>query len=484
MFARIMSVVLAVILILTISFGAIGLFAVRQERIRARLDTLTVEAREIAWLAAQNTDTGTFFFYRGTGLSTTDYLSQKARQVYQRYGAYIVVVDRQGRLMDNFSVAMEENPEFINSLDGTELGSELDKVVSGEEIVLRSTQGGSPVFTVGVPFIRSSRVLGAVLIRTPAQKVEGDVADLILPLALIAAVALLLSGIVLFLYIRRVMSPLKKLTRAAQAMARGDFSVRVNPQPGPGEIAALSSAFDTMEKELADTEQHRRDFVANVSHELRSPVTAISGFAQAMQDGTVPPEEHPRYLALIRQESDRLTKLIRDLLALSRLEREDAALQKKPFDLCELLRRAAVGRVNDLEAKRIDLAFDLEEDSCMVMADPDRMEQVAVNLLDNAVKFTPEGGHITLQVHTKGAKALCRVEDDGIGISPADMPRIFERFYTADRAHTAGKGTGLGLSICQRIMAMHGEQIWAEDRPEGTGAALCFTLPLADQPKA
>ena len=476
MFARIMSVVLAVILILTVSFGVIGLFAIRQERISARLDALTVEARDIAWLAAQNTGSSFFYFYRSPGLSTTDYLTQKARQVYQRYGAYIVVVDRQGRVMDNFSLAMEENPDFITSLDGTELSSVMDKVLSGEEIALRSSGSSAPTFTVGVPFVRSGRVLGAVLIRTPAQQVEDNVADLILPLILLAAGALVLSGVVLFLYIRSVMRPLRKLTAAARAMSEGDFSVRVDPRAGAGEVSALSSAFDSMAQKLADTEAHRREFVANVSHELRSPVTTISGFAQAMEDGTIPPEDHGKYLALIRQESQRLTKLISDLLALSRLERDDAELQQRPFDLCEMLRRVAIRRMNDLEGKHIALSFQLEQETCTVLADPDRIEQVAVNLLDNAIKFTPAGGHIVLGVSCSGNHATCRVEDDGIGISPADMPRIFDRFFTADRAHTAGKGTGLGLSICQRIMAMHGERIWAEERPEGTGAALCFTL--------
>ncbi len=486
MFARIMAVVLAVILILTIGFGAIGLFVVRQERISARLDALTNEAREIAWLAAQNTASTFDLYYGVTSTSTSEYLSRKARQVYERYGAYILVVDRRGRVMDNFSLAMEDNPDFITSLDTDELGTYLNDVLAGETVVLRAMTGGSPTFTVGVPFLRSGKVLGAVLIRTPVQTVEGSVADLILPLGLIALIALAVSGIVLFLYIKSIMKPLRTLTRAAESIADGDFSVEVAQEASPGEIAALSGAFGTMVRQLSDTEQNRREFVANVSHELRSPITAISGFAQAMEDGTIPPEEHPAYLRLIRKESGRLTRLIQDLLALSRLEREDAALHMTVFDLCALLRLALARRQSDLESKGITVVTDFDADPCHVRADQDRIEQVAANLLDNAIKFTPSGGRITLTAEQQKDKILCRVADNGIGISAADLPHIFDRFFTADRAHTSGKGTGLGLSICQRILIMHGEKIWAEERPEGTGAALCFTLPRAeaDTPEA
>jgi len=214
--------------------------------------------------------------------------------------------------------------------------------------------------------------------------------------------------------------------------------------------------------------------VANVSHELRSPITSISGFVEGMEDGTIPPEEHPKYLALVGDETRRLSKLIGDLLALSRLERDDVTLEKTDFDMNEMLRRAIIRRVNDLESKNMELDCDFQQEPCMVRADSDRIEQVVVNLLDNAIKFTPNGGKITLKTAVNKSLCTVTVADNGVGITPEDRPKVFDRFFTADRAHTSGKGTGLGLSICQRIMEMHGQTIRLEDTAEGT--AFAFTL--------
>ena len=476
MFTRIMAVVLAVILLLTAVLTGLGVMTLRARQIDARLEELRKEAREIAYLASQSSGSaiGSFF---GQDSDMLRYLSWKAAQVYDDFGAYILVVDRAGRVRDNIRSAYAANPSFIASLNGRELSEALVRVASGEEIDLRATVDGSPTFTVGVPFVQDSLVLGAVLIQTPAQVVEGSVAELILPALLIALAALLVSGAIIFFLIRRVMRPLRELTGASRAMSEGDFAIRVQPDTDTPEIAELSTAFNTMADKLSTVESQRREFVANVSHELRSPITAISGFIEGMEDGTIPAEEHPKYLSIVGDETRRLSKLIGDLLALSRLERDDAALTLTDFDMCEMLRRAVIRRISDLEKRRMELVCNFEAEPCMVHADADRIEQVVVNLLDNAIKFTPEGGTITLS--TAADKALCTVTvaDNGIGVFPEDAPHIFDRFFTADRAHTAGKGTGLGLSICQRILEMHGQSIRLLDAPEG--AAFAFTLPLA-----
>ncbi|MBQ7849214.1 MAG: HAMP domain-containing histidine kinase [Clostridia bacterium] len=195
-----------------------------------------------------------------------------------------------------------------------------------------------------------------------------------------------------------------------------------------------------------------------------------------MLDGTIPHDSHGQYLNIVRDESKRLSKLIGELLALSRLERDDAALNVTDFDICDLLERVFLRRIGDLEAKQLDVDCDFNPEPCYVRADMARIEQVAVNLIDNAIKFTPENGCITLQVRLENSLCTVTVADNGPGILPEDRPHVFERFFTADRAHTSGKGTGLGLSICQRIMEMHGQQIRLLDTPEG--AAFAFTLPL------
>ena len=481
MFKRIMAVVMGVILMVTVCATGLCWVTLRNQQISARLEDLTKEAREIAFLAAQNKTSALGIILTGdTGLSP--YLAWKAEQVYKDYGAYILVVDRRGRVMDNMNLTSATDPDFAASLNGQEISQALVKVLGGEEISLKAMVDGNPMFTVGVPFVQNDMVLGAVLIQTPAQVIEGGAGPLVTQVVLVSLLAMALAAIGLFAYVRRIMRPLNELTKASRTMADGDFNVRVHPDRATPEITALSEAFNTMADKLSEVESSRREFVANVSHELRSPITSISGFVHGMEDGTIPPEEHPRSLALVGDETRRLSKLIGDLLALSRLERDDAALEYSDFDMNEMLRRAIIRRVNDLEGKHMEVICDFRLEPCTVHADSDRIEQVVVNLLDNAIKFTPEGGRIVLT--TAADKKLCTVtiRDNGTGILPEDRPKVFDRFFTADRAHTAGKGTGLGLSICQRILEMHGQRIWLEDTQEG--AAFSFTLEKAEREQA
>ena len=474
MFTRIMAVVLAVIVVLTIGFSVMGVVAVNNQQITGRLNQLISEAHDVAYLAAHNRSISSSFNVLGVESEEQKFLEWKSNKIYKDWGAYILLVDRKRRVMDNINLAGQDDPEFVSSLNSKELNDAFSQVLSGGEIAVRTLTGGEASFTVGVPYIRNDQVLGAVLIHTKAQAIEGDVWSVTRPVVLISLVVLLLSGVLIFFYVRRIMRPLRALTNASRAMTNGDFSARVEDVQGAPEIREMANAFNTMADQLSDTERSRREFVANVSHELRSPITAISGFVQGMEDGTIPPEEHPKYLKLVSDETRRLTKLIHDLLVLSRLERDDATLDIHDFDICEMLRRAVIRRMGDLERKQMEVDCDFREDPCMVRADSDRIEQVVVNLVDNALKFTPQHGRLRLTTEDSADHMTITVADNGTGILPEDRPHVFERFFTADRAHTAGKGTGLGLSICQRILEMHGQTIRLLDTREG--AAFAFTL--------
>jgi len=478
MFSRIMGMVMAVILLVTIGISGMSYLTLRNQQISARLNALTQEAREIAYLAARNSASSVGILF-GQNDSTMNYIRWKSEKVYQDYGAYILVVDRRGRVMDNMRTAYAEDPDFVASLDGQELSVALSMVLSGQEVALRLPIGGDPAFMVGVPFVQNDTVLGAVLIQTGAQIIEGSIMAMIPQTVMVAATAITLAAALEFFYVRSVMRPLGDVTRAARSMADGNFNVRVSTETGSPEITELSTAFNSMAGKLSEVESSRREFVANVSHELRSPITSISGFVEGMEDGTIPAEEHPKYLALVGDETRRLSKLIGDLLALSRLERDDAALEISEFDINEMLRRAIIRRVNDLESKQMEVECDFRQEPCMVRADSDRIEQVVVNLLDNAIKFTPQGGKITLTTQADKDHCTVTVADNGVGIAPEDREKVFDRFFTADRAHTAGKGTGLGLSICQRIMEMHGQSLRLKDTQEGT--AFAFTLEQAER---
>lgn len=323
-------------------------------------------------------------------------------------------------------------------------------------------------------------VRGAVFIQTPAQEIEVRAGTLLLPVLGVVLGFCILAGGAMLLYLRRILHPVSVLSGAAKAMSEGNFSVRAPEGKATcPEIAELSASFNTMAEKLSQLEESRREFVANVSHELRSPITAISGYVEGMRDGTIGQEDYPQYLTIVSDETTRLKNLIGDLLKLSRLEKDDAALNKTNFDICELLSRVLLHRTGDLEAKKMDVECDFAPEPCMVSADESRIEQVAVNLLDNAIKFTPDGGVIRMSVRVNQGICTVIVQDNGVGISPEDRPHVFERFYTADKAHTSGKGTGLGLSICQRIMEMHGQKITLMDTGDEAGAAFAFTLDCA-----
>ena len=479
MFARIMAVVLAIILLTTVCLSAVWWLTLRNQQIDARLDYLISEAEEIAHLAGNLSGDSLMDTIRDRDSTTRFYLNLMAARVSEEFDAVILVMDQYGSMV--YDQAMETDSgdsEFLESLNSEEITEAFQRITAGETIRLRSESGEAPMFTVGVPFTMGNRTSGAVFIRTRAQKIESGLGEILWRVVLLAAVMLLLSGVVVFLFVRRRMKPLRQLESAAAAIAEGDFSVQVNEKQGDPELRELSGAFNTMARKLQGVEAGRREFVANVSHELRSPITSIRGFAEGMADGVIPEGDQPKYLRLVADESKRLSGLIDDLLALSRLERDDVKPEMTTFDMNEMLRRAVIVRMNDLEAKQIDVSCEFEEDSLMVRADSDRIDQVVINLLDNAIKFTPEGGKISLETGTRNGTAEITVRDSGCGIAPEDREKIFDRFFTADRAHTAGKGTGLGLSICKRILEMHGQSIKLLDTDEG--AAFRFTLERAE----
>ena len=477
MFARIMAVVLAAILLTTILVTGVWWLMLRNRQIDAQLDYLISEAEEIAYLAGNLNGDSLMDTIRDRDSVTRTYLNLMAEKVNREFGAFIAVMDRNWNVMTNSQTAYDEDPGFVESLNGDEITDAFEQILAGETIRLRSEEGEAPTFTVGVPFMMDDTVTGAVFIRTKAQRIESGLSEILGRTALLAGAVALLSGIAVFLFVRRRMKPLRQLETAAAAIAEGDFSVQVDEKKGDRELRELSGAFNTMTRKLQGVEEGRREFVANVSHELRSPITSIRGFAEGMADDVIPEEDRPKYLRLVADESKRLSALIDELLALSRLERDDVKPDMTTFDVNEMLRRAVIRRMNDLEKKKIDVSCEFEEDSCMVRADSDRIEQVVINLLDNAIKFTPEGGKISLESAAGNGVAEITVRDSGCGIAPEDREKIFDRFFTVDRAHTAGKGTGLGLSICKRIMEMHGQTIRLLDT--SNGAAFRFTLEKA-----
>jgi two-component system phosphate regulon sensor histidine kinase PhoR len=228
---------------------------------------------------------------------------------------------------------------------------------------------------------------------------------------------------------------------------------------------------------LRRLEMVRRDFISNVSHELRTPLASLKALTETLQEGAL--DDLPaarRFLTRMDTEIDTLTQLVHELLELSRIESGRVPLERKPINPCALVSPAFERMAVQAERAGLSLTIDCPEDLPQVLADSDRMEQVMVNLLHNAIKFTPPNGAITVSARQEGSQVIFSVKDTGVGISSDDLPRIFERFYKADRARSGG-GTGLGLSIARHMVEAHGGRIWAESTL-GKGSTFYFSLPV------
>ena len=470
LFARLLIVFLAAMLVCVLVISGISFINLRNRTIENRMNALKTQARDMAYLASRM-GYDPVAHMLGQSTATEAYMKWKSQRIYQEYNAYIMVVDRSGRtyLYYNESTLQDESMAALPSQE--EIGAYMEQALTGEEIVRQTQSASGPLFTVLVPWTQTSAagqraVMGFVLIQTAAQTVHAAYRGLVGQIALAAGLIFLAAAAVVFFTARQMTRPLTAMAQAAGRMARGDFAAQA-PEGGSREIRELSQAFNRMGAQLSTLEQSRREFVANVSHELRSPITSIQGFAQGMLDGTVPKEEHQQYLQVVVDETHRLAKLIQNLLNLSRMENEEVSLAYTDFDINELARRVLISRMNQIEEKRIDIRADFTEDPLPVRADADQIQQVLINLLDNAVKFTPEGGTVFLSARPEGDHVSFRIRDTGVGVSDEDAPHIFDRFYKADKAHTVGKGTGLGLAICYRIMERHGQSIRLVDGRNG-----------------
>lgn len=288
-------------------------------------------------------------------------------------------------------------------------------------------------------------------------------------------IALIISLLIIFAVAYTIQRPLKSIERAAHEMASGNFDARAKVMDKT-EIGKLAVSFNTMCDELQKNELQRSTFVANVSHELRSPMTSIQGMVQGVLDGTVPEDEKEQYLQIVLDETKRLNMLVNDLLEISRIESGKFPLKLEKLDICELLCRVLFTFETRIDDKNIEVEANLPDDKIFVNADHDRIVQVISNLIDNAIKFSPVGGTLKITAVNKDGAACISINNMGEVISPEDLPYIFDRFYKADKAHTRSvKGTGLGLFLVKTIITQHGGEITAESS-ESAGTTFTFKL--------
>ena len=267
------------------------------------------------------------------------------------------------------------------------------------------------------------------------------------------------SFVVVYFITEKIVAPIKQMTYATRDFAKGKFDVKT-PVVGEDEIAELAIAFNSMADSLAHYEYTRSSFLANVSHDLRTPMTSIAGFIDGILEGAIPPEKQPYYLEIIGQEVKRLSRLVNSLLDISRMEAGNRKFEKTAFDICEMARIILLSFESKIDAKRLDVEFEADKDRLLVFSDKDAINQVLYNICDNAVKFSKECGKYRIRITEESSKAVIRVYNEGEGIPNEDLPYVFDRFYKSDKSRGLDKtGVGLGLYICRTIMDNLGEDI-------------------------
>lgn len=276
----------------------------------------------------------------------------------------------------------------------------------------------------------------------------------------------------------RVLTPVQQMKEAADGIRKGDFSQEV-PVTSNDEIGELEEAFNAMARDLQQVDRLQSDFIQNISHDFRSPLTSIKGYVEAMLDGTIPPDQHDKYLKVVLDEANRLTKMTNNVLDLTKMENGQIELHPVNFDINEMIVTLTLSLEQRIEEKKINMSFQFLQEKLIVNADMDLIERVVYNLLDNALKFTSEGDSISVETSIVGKKAYIAVADTGAGISPEALPHIFDRFNKGDKSRGKNKmGTGLGLAIVKQIIVQHHEDIKVYSKL-GEGTRFAFTLPLA-----
>ena len=292
-----------------------------------------------------------------------------------------------------------------------------------------------------------------------------------------ACVMLLCASVLTRLLMRQLTDPLQKVTDAAQRFGGGDLSVRVEGVEGDGEVADLARTFNQMAENIQSNDNSQGQFMGNIAHELRTPMTTIKGFVDGILDGTIPPEMQNHYLQLVSEETGRLARLIQNMLDLSKLESGEYQVNARMFNIWETLTGVALSAEQRINDGMIDLEGLTMDEKVLVYADPDLIHQVAYNILDNAIKFTPAGGTIKCQVEKLGPEVEISIWNSGQGISPEALPYVFQRFYKEDRSRGLhARGAGLGLNICKVLVNLSGGQIRVESQ-QGEWCQFVFTLP-------
>jgi signal transduction histidine kinase len=384
-------------------------------------------------------------------------------------GIYMVLADENGRLLlyaAGSEVKYFDTPRYLAEETLASLKKFEPVVINGQINGLFEISN----ISYAVPVITNDEMQGSVIAVSSGSSLL-NLFDTMANAIVVSSLWVMLAALIAVYFVTEMVTgPLRQMSRAAKKMAVGKFDVRI-PVRGKDEVAELADSFNQMADSLENLENMRNTFMANVSHDLRTPMTTISGFIDNILVGAIPPEEQPYYLGIIKEEVRRLSRLVSSLLDISRLQAGDRKFNISSFDICETARLILISFEQMIDEKKLDVDFECDEERIFVKADKDAIYQVLYNVCDNAVKFSSIGGKykisITLAEENKQKKVRVSVYNEGEGIPEEDLPFVFERFYKADKSRGMDKkGVGLGMFISKTIIEAHGESIFVESKKD------------------
>ena len=377
----------------------------------------------------------------------------------------------------NIVIVDENNIKYISSNNK----KNNDNIIVSEDNIKLLKQGkyieyiNNYYYTYLYPVIDSEKFEGYIMMTSPLSEINSKLNKIYLIIWTSSICTILFSIIVISLFTKTfIINPLAELNNAAKKFANGEVDKRVKIR-SEDEIGQLAKSFNVMAESLEKVEHNRRDFISNVSHELRSPITSIKGFIAGIIDGVIPKDKEHEYLERAYSEIQRLTRLINDLLDLSTVSSGKLKFNIKKVDINELVRRCIINNERKLKEKGIILDVDMNDGKCLVNSDEDKIIQVVTNLLDNSIKYCEYKGIIKLRVYQKNNKVLVEIYNNGPKLTEEEKIHIWDRFYKSDKSRTNKDSTGLGLPIVKMILKEMGEDVWAENDSK-IGVKFIFTL--------
>ncbi len=456
LFRQYMAIVLSIVMVVCVVLSFVASFMLKANS-RNKLET-TVDRVIAAFIEAQEDYDAARKF--------TDNLVQILSDVGK---TEIIMFDTNGRV----KIASEGYGQFV---DPEKVSASMERVIAGEKVYFETKSDFLyKNIAIGRPIVYNKFIMGGVLCVISGEFIS-EVMVKIFDYAIIFGILLFIVSIFIARALaKRQSRPVNMLKDAISLVSAGNFEKFV-PLELKGDLAEVSYDFNKMADIIRRQEQTNKEFIGNVSHEIRTPLTIISGFLQGIADGTVPEEKKSEYMAIVIDESKRLTRLVNQLLEIARLESSANPVKLQNFDINSLIKQVIIKFEKNIENKNLNINFSFEENMCAVSADKDGIERVLTNLTENAVKFADVGGYIKVSTVTAGGKVQIRIENSGEGIPEEELNNIWNRFHKSDKSRSADKlGVGLGLHIVKNIINQHDEHITVQSM-QGEYTRFMFTL--------